>query len=233
MIPLLIGHNGILGSRIRSIIDCETINFKFPSVEFIDLIKKKSYSTIINCAVDKTGDPVVNIELPNFLSKHSDKLIHFCTDAVFSGFKTLGQQYTKNDIVCPTNQYGVTKSMGSEYLLNNTNATVIRTSFLDIRSEFVQKLSCDKEFCGYSNYYWNGLTAKQVAIETKKLLENNSTGLYHLFGNITYTKYEIANIIINFLNWPTKVISVELNKGINRSLKSDFLDLNFDINQLQ
>jgi dTDP-4-dehydrorhamnose reductase len=232
MKPLLLGHNGILGKRIQSIIDCDTTLFRFPSEEFVNLIINKQYRTIINCIVDKQGNKTINIDLPCFLKENTKQLIHFCTDAVFSGDKTIGLQYTKKDPHDPTDEYGLSKSIASKYLLRESNILVIRTSFLDIRSQLVQKLSCVEEFTGYSNYYWNGLTAKQVAHETKKLIQNNSNGLYYLFGNTTYSKYDLANIIRNFLNRPTKIISVELDNVVNRSLRSDFPNLNFDINQL-
>lgn len=229
---LLLGHSGILGNRLRSILDCYTTEYRFPSEPFTNELYHK-YDVIINCIVDKNGDYSINVELPLLLSKFTKKLVHFCSDAVYSGGKELGSQYTKTDDLSPTNFYGETKAKSSTALLKNTNALVIRTSFIDQRSEFVQKISCDSSFKAYSNYYWNGLTAKQVAEQTKKLLLSESMGLYHVFGHDTYSKYTLANMVANFLNRPTKIHPVSFEKKINRSVKTDFDDLNFDINTLQ
>ena len=231
---LLLGHNGILGNRIKQHIDCHTTNFRFPSQDFNKTIVENQYDIIINCIVDKTTfcSLDINYALPYFLSQNCHTLVHFCTDAVFSGLKPIGESYTKFDQHDPVDNYGISKSKISQYLASKTRSLIIRTSFLDSRSLFVKQLTCWEQFPGYDNYYWNGLTANQVALETKKLILNKNIGLYHMFGATTYSKYQIAKAIVDRYNLPTKVIPAKMTKYINRSIESDFLGLNFDITQL-
>ena len=164
MIKLLVtGANGQLGSAIKKLSPLyESFSYHYSDLPDLDLsdriqtekaIEKIKPSYIINCAaytaVDKAEEDretafMVNSEVVKNLIEICDikgiKLIHISTDYVFNG--ETHTPYKEDDITNPASIYGLSKLKGEEYLKNNANAMVIRTSWLYSSDEqsFVKKI---------------------------------------------------------------------------------------------
>lgn len=219
---LLVGHNGILGSIFKKNITCDVIEHKYPNEEFINKVKSKSYDLIINCAVNKKSCKQTNVDLPLFLSKNTKRLVHYSSDAVFSGSMPCDHVYDKDD-PDPLTDYGKEK-LQSECL--GLDHLVIRTSFIDYKSEFVQKIIKEKVFFAYANYHWCGLCAFQVFEKTIELITLNKRGIYNLFSNQAFTKYQLARLVSE--KYKGAEIKPLRDPFINRKIKSDFL-INLDL----
>jgi dTDP-4-dehydrorhamnose reductase len=171
---LVTGANGQLGSEIQLLApkykswqfvftDIDKIDLTdFQSVESILTLERPTY--IINCAaftnVDKAESDektaaLINAEVPKSLAKLSKKikyrLIHISTDYVFSGQHFL--PYNEEDKTKPESIYGKTKLQGELNVLNQTDAIIIRTSWLYSKfgNNFVKtmlRLGAEKEKLG-------------------------------------------------------------------------------------
>ncbi len=129
----LLGASGQLGTEIRKIIDTEPLtreNYSIdePFEKCAELLLP--YDTIINATaytnVEKAESEIeqtfkINAKFPGKLAeyckKHKKTLIHFSTDYVFNGEKTV--PYKENDIPAPINIYGKSKFAG-EFLVSSS-----------------------------------------------------------------------------------------------------------------
>ena len=227
---LVLGHKGLLGSSLVSLLEAESTDLRFPRPEFINFITQSNYDIVVNCAVNKINDKIVNVDLPVFLSASCNYLVQFSSDAVFSGSKKPYLKYDKTDPVDPDTIYGQQKVMMEQSLLDTPNSLIIRTSFVDQRSQFVQNILSQPKFLAFTNYLWSGLTAKQVSQLTRSCIKNNKTGLCHMFSNRTQSKYQLAKAVASCYNTQTEIIPVDY-PILNRQITSDF-DINFNISDL-
>jgi len=227
---LVLGHKGLLGSSLISLLGADFTDLRFPSPEFINFITRSNYDVIVNCAVNKINDKVVNVDLPTFLSASCNYLVQFSSDAVFSGLKPHNLKYDKTDLVDPDTIYGQQKVMMEQSLIGISNSLIIRTSFIDQKSPFVQNILSQPKFLAFTNYLWSGLTAKQVSLLTLSCIKNNKTGLCHMFSNRTQSKYQLAKKVACCYNTQTEIIPVDY-PSLNRQITSDF-NINFNITDL-
>lgn len=228
---LLVGHKGLLGSSFLShVSNLDTTDLRFGDPLFSNFIQTCGYDIIINCAVDKTNNPLVNIELPFFLVEHCDYFIQFSSDAVFSGKKPNHLKYNKQDMPDPVCVYGQQKHEMEKILSTRTNCLIIRTSFIHSSSKLVSDILQQDEFLGFQNYLWSGLTANQVVELTMSCLNDRQTGLCHMFSKDSISKHKVASLVASAYNTKTRITPVEY-PIVNRQVISDF-DTNFDINRL-
>ncbi len=148
---IVTGANGQLGQEIKRI--SQTVSdteFVYTDIDTLDLSNKdlvrkfivdNSPDMLINCAaytaVDKAETEIeaaalVNAKVPQLLGQFAEelnyKLIHISTDYVFSGesFRPLSEDYPTD----PKSVYGKTKLEGEKLAASNTDAVIIRTSWL-------------------------------------------------------------------------------------------------------
>ena len=167
---LLVGKTGQLGSSlIKTLphkIAGKVVEFKITSREDLDLsishecenyIMKYQPDYLINAAAFTAVDLAesqkkltyqINSEAPTIfaktLRKIGGKLIHFSTDYVFDGNKSV--PYNTSDIVNPLNTYGLSKVQGEKNILEAMSSTeqakIIRTSWVynSTGNNFVTKI---------------------------------------------------------------------------------------------
>lgn len=205
------------------------------------------HDVVINCIgivkpyipdVGRLGTVRINSVFPVMLSDLCDyyntKLIHICSDCVYSGNKG---QYTETDAPDATDIYARTKSIEPE------KASIIRTSFIgeDIKQsksagllEWILKNKGNK-ITGYTNALWNGVTCLQLAKTINDIIEHDLfwTGVRHVFSNQVVSKYEICKMVNDVYNLGLDVIPVEasiiegspINGVIDRSLQTIYDDI--------
>ena len=143
----VIGKNGQLASCLKEVAPT-SLKINIYGSDEVDITRSDTYeplassNLIINCsaytAVDKAEEfPedafAVNrrgvIQLVAFCEQHHIKLIHFSTDFVFSGERSI--PYKEEDFTGPESVYGASKLAGEEVILQSSlSALVIRTSWL-------------------------------------------------------------------------------------------------------
>ena len=115
----VLGHNGMLGHMIVKYFKSQNIEIlttskRFPNWDF-GMFKNSDY--IINCIgaiPQKTNNFKINHELPKWLEKLNKKIIHPGTDCEVDN-----------------SDYGKSKKLATDYILNNANNTkIIQTSII-------------------------------------------------------------------------------------------------------
>lgn len=147
---LITGGNGQLGSELKNKTKSLGWETRFIDIEDLDLTdveKVTQYLSyfrpdyIINCAAytavdkaesDKENATSINAKVPELLSKLSaslnSRLIHISTDYVYSGKDFLPIKETSTP--APESIYGKTKLLGEQLVQKNSEAIILRTSWL-------------------------------------------------------------------------------------------------------
>ena len=156
------------------------------------------------------------------------RLIHICSDCVFSGAKG---KYVETDICDATDIYARTKMLTPE------EATVIRTSVIgeDLNADgvgFVQWMLSQKQVDGYNNCFWNGVTALQLAKTIEYIIAGNKlwAGVRHLFSKDFVSKYELCHYVSDIyerdivINSATAgdISGTKINKILDRTLSTNY-----------
>jgi len=176
---------------LSSIAGCEveTVDFRWPSIEFKKHLSKFSGDAIVNCigaVPQRTNNFDVNFELPIWIDQNvACKVVHTGTD------------YELHEDL-----YGKSKRKASEYLRDYGQRTKsIKCSI--IGPELASKhgllewlLSSESDVHGYTHKMWNGITTLQWAKICWDLITD-----YERFGQITVpyseciSKFTLLNII--------------------------------------
>lgn len=136
----------------------------------------------------------INGALPHILARElGQKLIHITTDCAFNGIN--GAPYDEDSPKTPNDLYGLSKILGEP-----TNCLTIRTSIIGREVEGFDSLlewflrQEGKDVRGYSNHFWNGITAKQFGKICDQIMQDPEsypkTGIYHVFSTVV-SKYEM------------------------------------------
>lgn len=212
----VLGHNGMLGHMIVKYFKSQNIEIlttskRFPNWGF-DMFKNSDY--IINCIgaiPQKTNNFKINHELPKWLEKLNKNIIHPGTDCEVDN-----------------SDYGKSKKLATDYILNNANNTkIIQTSIIgpEVKSKVSLLewfLSQKGEVEGYTEAKWNGNTTLQWAKQCLHLINN-----WDLYKKITIlegqcvSKYEMLLMFKQIFNCDNIIIPKK--KGENKCLKGDIL----------
>jgi dTDP-4-dehydrorhamnose reductase len=84
------------------------------------------------------------------------------------------------------------------------------------------KSSKGKTIEGYTNHFWNGITAKQYGRLCKKIILNDlhTEGAFHVFSPEKITKFDLINLINKEFDFKIGVLPKEDDKKIDRSLST-------------
>lgn len=149
----------------------------------------------------------LNVALPDILANHcasnGKKLIHISTDYVFDGTKQT--PYVEEDMPNPLNWYGKTKMLGEEAVkFSEGSWLIVRPEMpysshfekkLDIARVFIKMLKEGKEINGVSDQKITPVYVDHLVFGLLKLIESDSTGIYHLASTDSTTPYDLALMI--------------------------------------
>ena len=148
----------------------------------------------------------MNAELPGELAeacaKHDIRLVHISTDAVFDGM--LAGIYTERDKPNPLGVYAQTKLAGEHNVLEaNPLAVVARVNFFgwslsgsrSLAEFFFNKLSAGEPCNGFTDVFFCPMFVGDLAETLIQILEKNLSGLYHVTGSETLSKYDFGQRI--------------------------------------
>lgn len=202
---LVLGHKGMLGNAVKSYLeqyyDVQTIDDRYPSENFKNIVHNFEGQYIINCIgaiPQKTVDFNVNTDLPIFLETNSNcTIIHPATDC------------ESDDTV-----YGISKRTATEWLLDHGNKTIIfKTSIIGIELDSADSLLCwflqQKTVTGYISAMWNGITTLEWAKQCKRLLEGHEFPKFTVFCTKCISKYELLTIIKQIYQLDTEITSID------------------------
>lgn len=177
---------------------------------------------IINClgVTNRSNDfetmTLMNSYFPHQLEQFKDvaKVIHLTTDCVFTHLKFKYHNENSNDLN-KKSEYGLTKYLGERPNNMNLRVSIIGEEISHFRNLFSDLHRCvlrgDKEYKGYINHYWNGMTTLELAKCLKKIVDNDwfNRKTYHLFSPNTLqaiTKYKLLQLLINEFKFDISLI---------------------------
>tara|TARA_B110000003_G_C16641952_1_gene530539 strand:- start:583 stop:1470 length:888 start_codon:yes stop_codon:yes gene_type:complete len=153
----------------------------------------------INLSITKTI--TINSLLPHFLedwvsNNKKRRLIHFCTDCVFSG---LDGKYREDSLKDAHDIYGKSKSLGE---VVGPQSLTIRSSMigreLDYYTELLEWFLSQKgnTVNGFTNAIYSGITTFKMAKYIKHIINNYPalSGLYNV-SSIPISKYKLLKLL--------------------------------------
>ena len=226
---LLLGSDGLLGSCLEvSLSEDSDLNlittakkvsadhqFTYSPVNLRKLIREIRPNIVINCiAVTSPKNSIratfiTNSILPIHLAllsiAYKFKVIHFGTNAVFSGRRVNNYE---TSAPAPKSIYEITKLVGDLSCFKNL---VIRTSFIgsspnsSINSGLVfrlQNLEKDMKFEIIDDYTWNGVTTDVLCEMVLGIIKNNTNirGLIHLGCKNSLRRHSLIDSLLTILH---------------------------------
>ena len=185
----------------------------------VEVLDRLSPDVIVNCIavgtrrsedVDARVSRAVNARFPHQLaswcSVNGSRLIHFSTDAVFSGTKG---RYREDDVADPVEAYGRTKLLGE---VRGPGVVTLRTSMigweLSGHSGFLEWLATQvgKTVYGYTNVLFSGLSTASLARTVRLIVSDgeNLDGIFHVASE-PISKLELIRSVTAYLHWPIRI----------------------------
>ena len=242
-IKILLGADGMLSSDLK-----KRINFDYCfSRKDIDITNKSSVlklkafkpSVIINGAaytdvekaeIDKIACMNINYQgvknLTDFCKSNDCKLIHFSSDYVFSGSNQEG--YSEYDKKEPINVYGLSKSLGEDYIIDNLkNYVIIRTSFLfgENGDNFIEKIirlaKNHNEIKVVTDQISHPTYCADLADATKEIIFDGQ-GIYHITNSGKASRFELAKHVIDKIGFKTIVVPCISRDYESKAIRPEF-----------
>ena len=246
---LLLGSDGLLGSCLEvALIEQLDINLittarkvsadhhlSYSPAALRKLVREVRPNIVINCiAVTSSKNSILttlktNSILPIHLAllsiAYKFKVIHFGTNAVFSGHHL---NNFETSIPAPKSVYAITKLLGDMSCFKNL---VIRTSFIgsspksSISSGLVfrlQALKKDMIFEIVEDYRWNGVTTDVLCEMVLGIIKNetHARGLIHLGCKNGLQRHSLIKNILTILNKE----NIEVSTAVGRQPRNLTLD---------
>lgn len=173
------------------------------------------------------------------------KMLYISSDAVFDGEKE--DLYKETDRVNPINIYAKTKLGGEKFVLQYDQNLVFRTNIYGINIQnkksfgewIISSLEEDKTLNMFEDIDFSPILVSDLAEIIYRALEKNLSGLYHVCGTGTISKYEFGMYVkeifgfktgnINKTNSDTMNFKAKRSKHMGMSNEKISRDLNIDI----
>lgn len=238
---LILGASGLLGKEIYDFLEkgdnyVVGTTFRKDIKDFIKanltegdnlerVLNEVNPEAVINCLnlggfLDPNQEQTrkVNYEINEKLSKIFDKkIIFFSTDSVFDGERG---DYIETDKPNPINNYGITKYLGEQILLQNKkNSLILRLGILykNVNGGYM-KFVYDNLSQGKMIESWKEIVScpthiDDVCSHMNKLLEQDASGIYHLSGSEKMSRYDFAGKIADKFGLDKNLINCSIYSG--------------------
>ncbi len=204
------------------------------------IVNAAAYTNVDKAEVEREAAYKINATAVGYLAEASNifgaKLIHISTDYVFDGLKGNYSETSKPE---PVNYYGKTKLAGENLLISKlTDYVILRTQVLygyapGVKVNFAlwvtDKLSRMESIRVVDDQVGNPTLADELAFAVLKACQPKVTGLYHVSGLETVSRYEFALQIADIFGLDpsliTRIKTEELSQPAKRPKNSSFICL--------
>jgi dTDP-4-dehydrorhamnose reductase len=226
---LLTGSKGMLGTECREVLGSEheiiALDRKDLDITFwdkvIDKIQHIAPNVVVNCSAFTDVDACekedfmvrrVNVEGPRNIAqacaRFGCKMVHFSTDYIFNGYKSVPQPYFEDDSMDPLSAYGRSK-MDSEVAVrdNAFDYVIMRTAWLygingrnfiaSILSRVLNKKT--KILKVVNDQFGSPTWSHTVALQARELIKAGVTGTYHATSEGHCSRFEWARYVLKKL----------------------------------
>lgn len=184
----------------------------------------------------------MNVEVPRWIANEAResraRLVHISTDAVFDGEKG---DYLEEDTPHPPNQYGSTKLSGEQEVLKAyPQAIVARVNFFgwspsgkrSLAEFFIQNIREGNNITGFTDVIFNPLLANDLGKVLLSVLEEGTSGIFHMASRGAMSKYQFGVEIAERFNENPRLITPGSVNDVD--LKADRgCDLTLNVSKLQ
>lgn len=158
------------------------------------------------CEEDKDLAYKLNVEVTGFLTKICEalkiKMIYISTDAVFDGLQA---NKTEDDTVNPINQYALTKLLGEQEVTKLDDYLILRTNIygwnrldkFSLAEWIYHSVKSGKATSLFDDITFSPILVNNLAEVIAELIESNVTGLFHVAGIDSPTKYEFGLALVD------------------------------------
>lgn len=254
---LLLGSTGFLGSSLqRSLQVNPSLDIIAPSrrdlemsgtndlaAGILDRVKRYDISAVVNCIAstslqrcenEPTLTRLINTQLPASLARNLPNdvhLIHFSTDAVFSGSSS---PYRPQDEMSPSTAYGQQKAEADNSVGGRQNLSIIRSSFFGtsrggkpgILNYFLDGLKSGHHVVGFTDYVNNMVSTDVISRVVEKCIRDGAQGLLHIGSKESFSKYDFGCIVADVFGYRRERITPDLSPagslahgGVNLTLE--------------
>ncbi|MFC1725246.1 SDR family oxidoreductase [candidate division KSB1 bacterium] len=202
------------------------------------IVNAAGYNNVDNCEANKEICWKNNVDIVKNLTKFGNsvnsKFIQFSTDFIFDGSKG---NYRETDRANPINYYGRSKLAAENTVIaSGIDFSIIRTSTLFDYDKFQKKenfatfviknLKEEKEIKIVTDQITNPTLASNLAEFTWTLIKLEKTGIFHLAGTDSVSRFEFAIRIAEIFNYNADLIKPittdDLNQKAVRPKNSSF-----------
>lgn len=161
---------------------------------------------------------LLNAELPGWLAeecmRHSVKMIHLSTDAIFDGTKN--GKYIETDPPHPVSVYAQTKLSGEQAVQEvNSSAFIARVNFYgfslsgkrSLAEFFLRNLQAGKPVYGFTDMEFSPLYVLDLSETLMKCAEKDLHGIYHVTSPQSQSKYDFGIKIARKWGFDERLIS--------------------------
>ena len=204
----VLGHKGMLGHMVVKYLESQGVDIATTSKRFPDWNSRMFAQTdyIVNCIgaiPQRTNNFTINYELPEWLGKLDQKVIHPGTDCEMDD-----------------DDYGLSKRKAAEYIINHTtNTKILKTSIIgpEVNSKaslFEWFLSQNDDVFGYTKAIWNGNTTLQWAKQCFHMMKNwNKYKVLNILQGESISKYDMLCLFKDTFQVQVNIIPKELGKN--------------------
>jgi dTDP-4-dehydrorhamnose reductase len=193
------------------------------------------------CEADPLLAQQMNTDLPrtlaSFVARGGARLIHVSTDSVFDGLRG---DYTENDIAIPVGVYSRTKLEGERAVAAADPSAIIARVVIfgwslvgnrSLAEFFFYNLHQGKPVMGFTDAIFSPLLANYLAEIFTAMLERQLSGLYHVVGSESLSKYDFGISLARRFQLDGRLIKpvsvaqsgLKASRSPNLSLRSDKL----------
>ena len=222
---IVLGSTGMLGSMVLKTWD-EHVGFTtredFDATN-PDISSLASYDWVINCIgmIKPYCDDVEAAVRVNALFPHTlpANTIQIATDCVYSGKKG---NYVETDEHDALDVYGKTKSLGEAPHIKNLRCSIIGPELKGHKS-LLDWFLAQTEANGYTNHRWNGITTYHFSKIIQGVIREGLElpTLQHIVPADVVTKAELLRLIAKYINKGIKVIDIEADEAVDRTLSTN------------
>lgn len=203
------------------------------------IIHTAAISNIDTCETDKTTAEHVNVNVTKQLALIAEsidcKLIFCSTDSIFDG---VNGNYTEDDIPQAVNFYAQTKIKAEQIVLNTNSKNVVARLSLIVGLPVIHagnsflSILIDKIYNGEDIHLPSNETRTPIDVITAgkallELSENDFSGIIHLGGNTSLTRYALGIEIASMFNFPkNKILPINSNELLGRAPRPNNASLN-------
>jgi dTDP-4-dehydrorhamnose reductase len=201
------------------------------------LIHCAAQANIDVCEADPGLAKILNTDLPGELAvacaQRGIRMVHLSTDAVFDGTKD--GIYTEQDSPNPLSIYARTKLASERVVLEaNPEAIVVRVNFFgwslsgerSLSEFFVNSLGAGQHVQGFTDVCFCPLFVGDLAELLLKMLAKELSGIYHVVGSESLSKYEFGAAIARKFGYDKSLIdSVSVDESDLKARRSHNLRL--------